>query len=260
MKRIICVIVLCIFLFFIYGKYINIKGLEVKEYEITSNKITDGFDGMKIVQFSDILYYDKSDIKEIKNLVKTINNENANIVVFTGDLILENIDITNIINELKNINADYKYAVLGDHDNDNVKNNLESIGFTVLDNTYDYIFNKDVNPIKIVDLNDFDESVLNNEEDITPSLTIGLLHKPDEFDKLKNYDIDIILAGHSLGGQIRLPFWGATIKKEGASIYMNDYYNENNTKLYVSYGLGTNKLNIRTFNKPSINIYRLKKI
>ena len=256
MKRIICVIILCFFLFFIYGKYINIKGLEVKEYEIASNKITDGFDGIKIVQFSDILYYEKSDIKEIKNLVKSINNENANIVVFTGDLVLDNTDITSVIEELKNIKSDYKYAVLGDKDNDNIKSNLESIGFIVLDKNYDYIFN----PIKIMDLNNFDESILTNEEDIAPSFTIGLLHKPDEFEKLKNYDIDVILAGHSLGGQLRLPFWGATLKKDGASIYTNDYYNENNTRLYVSFGIGTNPPHIRTFNKPSINVYRLKKI
>ena len=125
MKRLICIIILVFFLFFIYGKYINTKDLEVKEYEITSNKITDGFDGIKIVQFSDILYYEKSDIKEIKNLVKNINNENANIVVFTGDLVLDNTNITNVINELNNIKADYKYAVLGDKDNDNIKSNLD---------------------------------------------------------------------------------------------------------------------------------------
>ena len=111
-----------------------------------------------------------------------------------------------------------------------------------------------------MDLNNFDENILNNEEDITPSFTIGLLHKPDEFEKLKNYDIDVIFAGHSLGGQLRLPFWGATLKKDGASIYTNDYYNENNTRLYVSFGIGTNPPHIRTFNKPSINVYRLKKI
>lgn len=260
MKRLICIIILVFFLFFIYGKYINTKGLEVKEYEITSNKLTNGFDGIKIVQFSDILYYEKSDIKEIKNLVKSINNENANIVVFTGDLVLDNTNITNVINELKNIKSDYKYAILGDKDNNNIKSNLESIGFTVLDKNYDYIFNKDINPIKIMNLNNFDENILTNEEEITPSFTIGLLHKPDEFEKLKNYDIDVIFAGHSLGGQLRLPFWGATLKKDGASIYTNDYYNENNTRLYVSFGIGTNPPHIRTFNKPSINVYRLKKI
>ena len=235
MKRLICIIILVFFLFFIYGKYINTKDLEVKEYEITSNKLTDGFDGIKIVQFSDI-------------------------IVFTGDLVLDNTNITNVINELNNIKADYKYAVLGDKDNDNIKSNLESIGFKVLDKNYDYIFNKDINPIKIMDLNNFDENILNNEEEITPSFTIGLLHKPDEFEKLKNYDIDVIFAGHSLGGQLRLPFWGATLKKDGASIYTNDYYNENNTRLYVSFGIGTNPPHIRTFNKPSINVYRLKKI
>ena len=73
-------------------------------------------------------------------------------------------------------------------------------------------------------------------------------------------DIDVIFAGHSLGGQLRLPFWGATLKKDGASVYTNDYYNENNTRLYVSFGIGTNPPHIRTFNKPSINVYRLKKI
>ena len=66
---------------------------------------------------------------------------------------------------------------------------------------------------KIMDLNNFDENILTNEEEITPSFTIGLLHKPDEFEKLKNYDIDVIFAGHSLGGQLRLPFWGATLYK-----------------------------------------------
>ena len=85
------------------------------------------------------LFIEKSDIKEIKNLVKSINNENANIIVFTGDLVLDNTNITNVINELSNIKADYKYAVLGDKDNDNIKSNLESIGFKVLDKNYDYI-------------------------------------------------------------------------------------------------------------------------
>ena len=100
------------------------------------------------------------------------------------------------------------------------------------------------------------------KEQIEYGLNNGLVFNfgNDEFEKLKNYDIDVIFAGHSLGGQLRLPFWGATLKKDGASIYTNDYYNENNTKLYVSYGIGTNPPHIRTFNKPSINVYRLKKI
>ena len=61
------------------------------------------------------------------------------------------------------VKSDYKYAILGDKDNNNIKSNLESIGFKVLDKNYDYIFNKDINPIKIMDLNNFDENQIKTE-------------------------------------------------------------------------------------------------
>ena len=110
-----------------------------------------------------------------------------------------------------------------------------------------------------MDLNNFDENILTNEEEITPSFTIGLLHKPDEFEKLKNYDIDVIFAGHSLGGQIRLPYLRGFIKFNGSKKYTEEHYNLDKTDLYVSYGIGTDNIPIRLFNHPSINLYRLRK-
>ena len=44
---------------------------------------------------------------------------------------------------------------------------------------------------------------------------IVLSHKPDNFDLIENKNINLFLAGNSLNGQIRLPFIGAIIKKEG---------------------------------------------
>lgn len=255
MKRFICIIILFLSLTFLYAKYINVKGIKINEYEIKSEKITQGFNGFKIVHFSDLLYYEKS--SDIKKIIDSINYQNPNIVVFTGDVNLNDKNYDNIKDYIKKINADYKYAVLGDHDNEETKNMLLECGFNVLDKNYAYIFNDDINPIKIMDLNNFDESILSNEDDIAPSFVIGLLHKPDEFQNLKKYDIDVIFAGHSLGGQIRLPFWGALIKKDGAKIYSNAYYNENNTKMYISFGIGTEKPHLRLLNKPSINVYRL---
>ena len=40
--------------------------------------------------------------------------------------------------------------------------------------------------------------------------------------------------------------------------YFLDYYDKDNIKLYVSSGIGTKKYNMRLFNKPSFNFYRLK--
>ena len=73
---------------------------------------------------------------------------------------------------------------------------------------------------------------------------------------LKN-KFNLILAGHSHHGQIRLPLIGAIILPDGAKKYYNGYYEFNKTKLYISNGIGTSTINFRLFNKPSFNLYRI---
>ena len=260
MKRFLCIIILVFSLIFLYAKYICVKGFKIYEYEIISSKITKGFDGFKIAHFSDILYQKELDYENTSNIINKINDEKVNMVIYTGDVIknANNEDINKIGNLFSKIDADYKYAILGDNDNENVKEMLIKSNFIVLNNNYVYVYNKDQTPIKIVDAINFDISLLDNEEDINPSFIIGLLHKPDDFKTLNNYDIDVLFAGHSLGGQIRIPFWGALIKKDGARIYTDNYYNENNSQMYISYGIGNEKTDLRFLNKPSFNLYRLK--
>ena len=260
MKRFLCIIILVFSLIFLYAKYICVKGFKINEYEIVSSKITKGFDGFKIAHFSDILYQKELDYENTSNIINKINDEKVNMVIYTGDVIknANTEDINKIGNLFSKIDADYKYAILGDNDNENVKEMLIKSNFIVLNNNYVYVYNKDQTPIKIVDAINFDISLLDNEEDINPSFIIGLLHKPDDFKTLNNYNIDVIFAGHSLGGQIRIPFWGALIKKDGARIYTDNYYNEKNSQMYISYGIGNEKTDLRFLNKPSFNLYRLK--
>ena len=105
-------------------------------------------------------------------------------------------------------------------------------------------------------------SVINKYEeissDVSTSYTIVLTHEPDNFSALKNKDVDLVLAGHSLNGQIRLPFYGGLLKRNGCKEYIDGHYQVDNKELYVTNGFGTIKYNFRLFNKPSFNIYRLK--
>ena len=80
----------------------------------------------------------------------------------------------------------------------------------------------------------------------------------DSIQELENKDVDLVLAGHSLNGQIRLPFYGGLLKRNGCKEYIDGHYQVDNKELYVTNGFGTIKYNFRLFNKPSFNIYRLK--
>ena len=88
--------------------------------------------------------------------------------------------------------------------------------------------------------------------------SILVLHEPDYIEDFNYNDFNLILAGHSLGGNIKLPFIGGIVKNKGSKIYYDKYYELNDIKLYISGGIGTNNLKFRFNNRPSFNLYRLK--
>ncbi len=271
---------LLIFIFIamiLYARFIETKGLVVKEYYITDKDLPDSFNGFKIVHFSDVHFGTTVDIKYLKSIVNKINSLNPNVVVFTGDLIDDSIKIKDedkkkIISVLSSINVDVKkIAIKGN--NDYVKKNsyeeiMSSSGFDILNNAYELIYYKGLVPIYVAGLPssikekyDAKDSFIYYdtliESDIKPEFKIVLIHEPDNINLIKNYDVNLVLAGHSHNGQIRIPFVGAVITPKGSKEYYDNYYKVGKTRLYISSGIGTSKLKFRFNNKPSINFYRL---
>lgn len=271
------IILLFIIFTIIYARFIGTMSLTTKEYTITDEYLPSGFDGLKIVHFSDLHYNRAITLDKVKSIVKEINDINPDIVVFTGDLIdkdaiLKDIDYEYLTNTLKDINSKYgKYYILGNHDynsnTDSIINTMNNSGFIHLDNKYDIIYNEKAEYIYISGIN----SVSKNKENIesataylkdknTTTYNIFLTHEPDISDKIvKNYSVNLILAGHSHGGQIRLPFIGAIYTPPYAKKYYDDYYKIDNTNLYISSGIGVSNFNYRLWNRPSINFYRINK-
>lgn len=268
-------IILVIFLysFFFYAENVSTTKIIVNETRITNNKIPTSFNGMKIIHFSDLHYGSNIDINKVKEIVSIINKRKPDIVVFTGDLIDKNVELNNkdqeaLITELQKINSPIgKYAVIGDEDKDNYATIMNQSNFTVLNNEYDLIYNKTNDAILLTGF----ASSLNNAIDINKGLdyfnidiananiyTIALLHEPDSTDDiLEAHKEDLLLAGHSHNGNIRIPFIGAISKRDGARNYDQAFYEIGNSKLYISSGLGTQNNGIRLFCRPSINFYRL---
>lgn len=271
--KIIFFILLTFTLILLYMHFIGTKGLLVREYKVESSRLPESFHGFKVVHFSDLHYLTTIKEKEVKKLVDKINELRPDVIVFTGDLISQDKIVPKdklnfLINELNRLEATTgKYTVKGNHDyaHNYYEKVFNETDFKQLNNSYELIYYKGNVPILITGTN----SCLQRDCDIGSSFnynetdniyTISLFHEPDIIDSMINtYPIDLALAGHSHNGQIRIPFLGALVKANYGKKYPNESYQLNHTQLFVSGGLGTSKCELRWFNHPSINLYRLTK-
>jgi uncharacterized protein len=88
--------------------------------------------------------------------------------------------------------------------------------------------------------------------------TILLAHNPDQAEYVQHAAVDLVLSGHTHGGQVRLPWFGAMKNPaRHADIYEQGLYHRPWTTVYVSRGLGTVKYPIRLLARPQIAILDL---
>ena len=265
--KIIFGILIFILLLFICLRFIGTKGLIIKEYKVVNKNIDTSFYGFKIVHFSDLHYGMSVDEKVLSNLVDKINKTKPDIVVFTGDLIDKKKNYTEgdtklLTKYLSKIKSSYgNYYVNGD-DDENI-NSFDSImvnsNFKSLNNNYEVITSEKNKKILISGISTNANIKIFNDifKDDDYSYKIIMMHYPDNYDLISKYNFDLVLSGHSHNGQVRLPYIGALVKMYNSKKYYDPYYKINDTDMYISGGIGNSKVNLRLFNTPSFNLYRL---
>ena len=260
-------ILLIIGLIIIYSRYIATTGIQIKEYSVINNKIPESFKGFKVVHFSDLKYGSTTDQKYLKKLVNKINELNPDIIIFTGDLVSSNYKLTDndkksIIENLNKLDSKIDiYSIRGDNDiNETYNSIITQTKIIEINNLNKLIYYKGDTPIMLIGLDDSIngnqslDMAFNYEENNYYKILIA--HEPDTYEKIKDKNIDLFLAGHSLNGQVRLPFIGSIYTPTGAKKYYDSKYKIDNTEIYISNGLGTSKIPYRLNNRPSINLYR----
>lgn len=242
-----------------YSLYQGNKLPEVKEINVSSPKIG-GY--VKVAQISDLHITRATSTTKLQNLVHKINMLNPDVIVLTGDTID---DKTTAIEEqldvLSNLSAPHGvYSVMGNHEFYNdvyaAKKILDKSKLQFLFNGGVHIKNSNVFIAGIPDTGTMAERInfwrtLNKSE--ASDYKVLLSHSPSIIDSLSKGLVDLVLSGHTHGGQI-FPFhWFA--KK--ANHYLAGRYHENGTDLYVSRGAGTWGPAMRLFAPSEITIINL---
>ena len=90
--------------------------------------------------------------------------------------------------------------------------------------------------------------------------TVLLSHAPDIVFHIDPFKIDLVLSGHTHGGQVRLPYWGTVIKRTKLSRKQSTgLFRYNGTNVHITQGVGASpKAMVRFLCSPEIAILNLK--
>lgn len=261
--------VCCLF----YAFKIEPYSVKADQYEL--NEEAADKNGVNIVQVSDLHIKDDFTCRDLAKVVEEINRQDPDIVLFTGDLYdnyAEYNDDENIIAELQKIEAGYdKIAVWGNRDYGGgavrqYAEVMEQSGFTLLKNENRCITLENGKKILFTGL---DDSLLGNPYMPEPpsiydaDYDVLLTHEPDTAKAYMDYGYDIILCGHSHGGQVNIPFLpkinkAAVATTDLATEYSGGMYDLNTldgSKLYVNTGIGTTHISARFGVTPVIAVF-----
>lgn len=274
-------LVLIFFLLLISAGYLywQNNSIEVTYYSSSKPELPQEFDGFKIVQISDIHNKDFG-----SQLTEKINDEEPDIIVVTGDLVDRNrADIPVAIAILEDvIDVAPIYFVSGNHEvdfgeYDYLKAELERIGVVNLDNGYENITRGDaevgligMEDTQFIPYEDILEAGSRKEvitglinkltEQSTAEFTILLSHRAELMRMYSQTPADLVMTGHAHGGQIRLPLLeGLYAPTQGFfPDYTSGIYEENNTQMIVSRGLGNSVFPFRINNRPELVVVTLE--
>lgn len=244
-----------------YALYQGIKLPNVHEEFIYSGKINNN---VRIVQLSDLHLSRNVPIARIANLVNKVNMLNPDVIVLTGDTIDDNIAyIEEHLDILKELSAPFGvYSIMGNHEFYNdvyaAKRTLDALGLKFLFNGGVHIGNSGVFIAGIPDLGTMTERInfwrtLSSAKN--DDYKVLLSHAPSILDSLTSGIVDLVLSGHTHGGQI-FPFHLLVMQANG---YLAGKYQAHNIDMYVSRGAGTWGPMMRLFAPSDITIINLLK-
>lgn len=256
------VLVVAMFVSLLYGYFIEPRWIDVHTETLQTPLLKTAT--FRIVQISD-LHCDEKPRNE-ERAVEIINALKPDVVVATGDYLNHTAGLARLRDMLSRLEAPLgKFAVTGNFEVFHWPelNVLADSTFRVLDRET-VLVTKDGDTIAITGLG-FALSDAPKDPSYGFSddrFDVFLFHTPDLIEELQNRGIDLYLCGHTHGGQVALPWYGAviTFSKFGKK-YESGMHRVGDTTLYVNRGLGLEPRpapQIRLFARPQIVVFDVR--
>ena len=241
------------------------------EYSLGNGRLPEGFEGMRVVQLSDV--HAAVFGRDNERLYNAVRAARPDIIAVTGDLVddPEQLDYAREFFDAVTAIAP-TYYVSGNHEwacgcARDVFKIAEAAGATVLRNRYvtlerggDRIVLAGVDdPNGLRDQKSPAEVVADIREDYPSDYVLMLAHRDTELDMWADLGVDAVLCGHAHGGLVRLPFTdGLVAPGQGLfPTYTSGIYTQGGTQMLVSRGIGGTHGLPRIFNNPQVLVATL---
>lgn len=264
MRRIIIYLLILGFVFaFAFDAFYWEPAHPVAEFHrLKSGKYHSGFSPVRVIQISD-LHLKKFSTRE-QRVLKIIDRLKPDIIVLTGDYIEGRFALDSFIKFLSLLpESATKIATMGNID---YIVGIDTKEFEKIFSKYNIklLLNSDVKlkfgSLKICVIGFEDPSTgrynLSAIQDLSPSeFNLLLAHSPEIFQLVKGRGVDLLLAGHTHGGQVRIPLIPAFWLPLDTRRYGTGFYENDGLLMYINRGIGTGYVPIRFLCRPEIAVF-----
>jgi predicted MPP superfamily phosphohydrolase len=244
----------------------NALAIKVRHHEVQLPHLPGAFDGFVLLHLAD-LHFGMNE-QFLYTLLRRLEPLRYDLCVLTGDYrALTYGPYSTALNGLERLRAAIKspaYAILGNHDTIHMVPAMESMGYRLLMNEATSVV-RDGEAIYLAGVDDANFYHMANVEQAAHDIPAGavsllLSHTPETYDRASEAGFDLMLCGHTHGGQICLP-GGIPIRTEAASprCLVRGSWRYGKMIGYTSAGAGTCIVDARLNCPPEVTLHQLQR-
>jgi predicted MPP superfamily phosphohydrolase len=253
-----------------YGTFIGREQFELREVELAIADLPASLDGLRITQITDIHAGPYLSLKQVERVVRMANETRPHVAVVTGDLITADGDpLEQTLDRLADLKADSGiWGCMGNHEDFTrskgfTESHGASRGIRFLRHQKESLqFGEATLTLSGVDYQWQTRPYLVQARELIEPGAFNLLlsHNPDVFPAAAALGYDLVLGGHTHGGQVTVEIVEQWVNAgHFFTPYVAGEYRIGNSALYVSRGIGTVNLPMRIGALPEITLVRLKR-